>query len=168
MSIVLEVSIVIIVATLLIMGALLLSKYIKSKFPITDYISFKESFELTDIPVVTFRQGKKKLNFILDTGSDECHINLPLVSVLEHKLTNYGKNVTGLEGNKIPCNIINMDISYGGHSFNSDFLVTDLTKVFEGIKKETGVQLHGILGCSFFNRYKYILDFDKMIFYTKK
>ena len=42
-----------------------------------------------------------------------------------------------------------------------------MKEAFGNIKKETGVTIHGILGSDFFTRYKYVLDFDKLIFYKK-
>ena len=34
-------------------------------------MSFRESLDLTDLPIITFRQGKEKINLILDTGSSK-------------------------------------------------------------------------------------------------
>ena len=45
---------------------------------------------------------------------------------------------------------------------------TDMSSSFDVIKRSTGVNIHGILGTAFFNKYKYILDFDKLIAYSKK
>ena len=38
-------------------------------------MSFKEAMDLVELPVVTFYNGDKKLNFLLDTGSNMCVIN---------------------------------------------------------------------------------------------
>ena len=38
-------------------------------------MSFKESMNLTELPIVTFYNGTNKLNFLLDTGSNLCVIN---------------------------------------------------------------------------------------------
>ena len=54
-----------IIVLLAIMGAYILyAAYAKGK----DVMSFKQSMELCDLPIVTFYIGEKKLNFVLDTG----------------------------------------------------------------------------------------------------
>ena len=40
-----------------------------------DAMSFQNSMDLAELPVVTFRQGDKKINFLLDTGSNNCIID---------------------------------------------------------------------------------------------
>ena len=52
-----------IIVLLAVMGAYILyAAYAKSK----DVMSFKQSMELCDLPIVTFYIGEKKLNFVLD------------------------------------------------------------------------------------------------------
>ena len=131
-------------------------------------VSFRETFDLTNLPIITFYQGHHKLNFLLDSGSDMCHINKAILPCLIYKVQEDKRNLSGVgEGSQI-CNVVNMDISYHGVHFNSNFLASDLTDTFEMIKQDTGIQLHGILGCQFFDDYKYIIDFREMIFYSKK
>ena len=48
---------------------LLLLAYIEFSTP-RDYMSFRESLDLADLPIVTFKQGDVKLNLILDTGAN--------------------------------------------------------------------------------------------------
>ena len=40
-----------------------------------DAMSFQNSMDLADAPVVTLYQGDKKINFILDTGATCCTID---------------------------------------------------------------------------------------------
>ena len=42
-----------------------------------------------------------------------------------------------------------------------------MNTVFTSIKNETGVTLHGLIGNSFMQKYKYVLDFDEMVAYSK-
>ena len=50
----------------------MIKKFISKLFDIhPDAMSFKQGMDLTGIPVCTFNQGDKKLNFILDTGSTD-------------------------------------------------------------------------------------------------
>lgn len=131
-------------------------------------MSFRETFDLTNLPIATFYNGKHKLNFLLDSGSDMCHINSCLLDKLKTIPLEAKRNLTGIGNGSQECNLVNMDIIYHGVHFECNFLAADLTEPFNVLKKDTGVQLHGILGCEFFERYKYILDFKEMMFYSKK
>ena len=41
----------------------------------TTTISFKEAMDLVELPIITFYNCNTKLNFLLDTGSNNSHIN---------------------------------------------------------------------------------------------
>lgn len=131
-------------------------------------ISFKESMDLTELPVVTFYNGDKKLNFLLDTGSNDSHINSSILSSLEYReLEGIEKSFVCAGGEATSNKMCEMEITYKNQRFVDTFCITDLDTPFETIKKEDGVQIHGILGSKFFERYKYVLDFGELIAYTK-
>ena len=52
-------------------------------------------------------------------------------------------------------------VAYDSTEYNKDEIVS-------AIKNATGVTIHGVIGNKFMQKYKYILDFDKMIAYSKK
>lgn len=133
-------------------------------------ISFKESLDLTDLPIITVENNGKKLNFLLDTGSNVSHINSNILD----SLSDYSKvpaapteitTVNGVES--IEGSWIELPFYYKKQYFSETFLPLDLTDAFDSIKRDNGVQLHGILGNSFFAKYRYVLDFDDFIAYTK-
>lgn len=130
-------------------------------------ISFKESMDLVEMPIVTFNNANKKLNFLLDTGSNLSYINDSIIDDLEHIKINEVSDVIGIEGNKVTNQLCNMTITYKGHTFKEKFSIASLDNAFNIIKQESGVQIHGILGSKFFERYKYILDFKDLIAYIK-
>lgn len=130
-------------------------------------ISFKESMDLTELPVVTFYNNDQKLNFLLDTGSNDSHINRSILPNLKHEMLHYQKNLIGVEGNLSECLFCNMAITYKDQKFEGDFSVTELDDAFNAIKQESGVQIHGILGSKFFQKYRYVLDFSSLIAYLK-
>lgn len=130
-------------------------------------ISFKEAMDLTELPVVTFYNGDKKLNFLLDTGSNVSHINSSIINLLDHTKTNQKTDTIGMEGNKVSNDICKMTIYYKNQKFEEDFIISDLNDAFDIIKQEDGVQIHGILGSKFFEKYKYTLDFKELTAYIK-
>lgn len=130
-------------------------------------ISFRESMDLTELPIITFYNGDKKLNFLLDTGSNVSHINSSVIHLLDHTKTDQKTDTIGMEGNKVSNDICKMTVYYRNQRFEEDFIISDLNDAFDIIKQEDGVQIHGILGSKFFEKYKYILDFSELIAYIK-
>ena len=131
-------------------------------------MSFRESMDLTELPVVTFYQGDKKINFLLDTGSNNSLINAYCGLDIEFNGTNVESEIYGINGEKIVAKCAKIKFSYKDFTFDYNFRVCDLSNTFETIKKETGVNIHGTLGNQFFKEYSYILDFDKLVAYSKK
>lgn len=133
-------------------------------------MSFKEALDLTDVPIVTFYEGDTKLNFLLDTGSSDSHISQTAAKILQKTPTKIGFSCTTAMG-KTSGDVHQIDaiLSYKGSDYPQTLIVTPTLDVaFEEIKKTSGVQLHGILGSDFFNKYNYVLDFKDMIAYVRK
>ena len=130
-------------------------------------ISFKEAMDLVELPVVTFYNGDTKLNFLLDTGSNVSYINSSIIPLLVHEKTDKEMNTIGIEGNKVSNQFCKMSVTYKNQVFEEEFSIADLDEAFGGVKQESGVQIHGILGSKFFERYKYVRDFKELTAYIK-
>lgn len=131
-------------------------------------MSFKESMDLTELPVVTFYNRDKKLNFLLDTGANMCVINSKILDSLCYESSEVKGTVHGMEGNTINVDYISMEFTYKSKSYKSIFQVIDMQEAFDKVKQESGVTIHGILGSKFFEEYKYVLDFSELIAYSKQ
>lgn len=133
-----------------------------------DIMSFQQSFDLTGLPIVTLQQGENKFNFLLDTGANNNIIDKRVLKDIEYTLNKDMKsNLSGLEGTKNVVDICNISFSYKDKEFPFFYLINDMEVIFNDIKQTTGVTLHGILGSSFFNKYKYVIDFKELIAYSK-
>lgn len=130
-------------------------------------ISFKESLDLTDLPIITLRQGDKRINLLLDTGSTKSVILPSILDTLEYEVTGEVGTIYGMEGNMIETKYINMDLMYNYITYNEKFQVVDMSNAFNSIKQSTGVNIHGILGNSFFEKYGYVIDFKELVAYGK-
>lgn len=130
-------------------------------------ISFKEAIDLVELPVVTFYNGDTKLNFLLDTGSNVSYINSSIIPLLVHEKTDKEMNTIGIEGNKVSNQFCKMSVAYKNQVFEEEFSIADLDEAFGVVKQESGVQIHGILGSKFFEKYKYVLDFKELTAYIK-
>ena len=132
-----------------------------------DEISFRQSYELTDLAIITFYQGTNKFNFMLDTGSTKNIINKSVLRGLDYESTERAANLMGADGNVKEVDICMLTFTYKENSFKFPYLISDMDKAFEHIKKTTGATIHGIIGTEFFNAYKYVLDFEKLVAYSK-
>ena len=152
--------IIIVIAPIIINGV---QDYNKKKVK----MSFKESMNLTELPVITFYNKSTKLNLLLDTGSNECVINSKIIDSLNYTKLDKKGSVFGMEGNSIDIDYISIDFTYNNKSYSSSFQVVDMQDAFDRVKQESGVTIHGILGNLFFEKYKYVLDFKELAAYTK-
>lgn len=134
-----------------------------------DTMSFMESMNLVDLPVVTFFQGNNKFNFLLDTGSSNSIINKAILPNLNHKVTKENAStLMGMDGIKHDVDTCEITVFYKEREYTSEYLIQDMTSPFETIKQTSGVTVHGIIGSKFFNKFKYILDFNELIAYSKE
>lgn len=132
-------------------------------------ISFRESLDLVDLPIVTFKNNNIKLNFLLDTGSNVSYINKEVLSQLQYESTNRIDQFIGASGDVQIVNVIKMSLLYKDKKeYVEQFSTADLSKAFGAIKSENGVSIHGILGNSFFMTYGYVLDFEEKSFYNRR
>ena len=131
-------------------------------------ISFKQALELTDLPIITLYQGSTKYNMLVDTGSNSSYIEKSLLHKLEHTKSDVSKTVISSTSITQDIPIIEASFTYKDHVLETSLGVFDLKDSFARIKKESGVQLHGILGTDICTKYKYIINFKDCLIYTKK
>lgn len=131
-------------------------------------MSFQSSMDLAELPVVTFKQGEKKINFLLDTGSNNCIIDSTFVKTLEHAPLGGETTLMGMEGREQKAGLCVIRMSYKDKEYEYPYVIQNMADTFGSIKKDTGVAIHGILGSKFFNEFKYVLDFEELIAYSKE
>ena len=134
----------------------------------TDVMSFRQGYDLTELPIITLYQGDKKLNFLLDTGSNNSIIDKSVIKDLEYKTTESQSDLSGLGAVKTRVPIYEVTLNHDDQYYTYQYLIADMKGPFDDIKNSTGVALHGILGSKFFDEFRYVLDFVKMVAYSKK
>lgn len=159
--------VIIICVIILIIAAAIITGILAGIKKKNSEISFREAMDLAELPVITFYNGDRKINFLLDTGSNISYLNKSIVSSLVVESTGEESSIIGIEGNKVNCKICKMIIRRKNQEFEEEFSIADLDKAFRIVKEESGVQIHGILGSRFFEKYKYVLDFKDYIAYVR-
>lgn len=131
-------------------------------------MSFRESMDLTNLPIVTFYQGDKKFNFLLDTGASLSVINQSALESIEHTTLEGNGTLFGVDGVKRDVTYASINLTYKNSNYSENFQVLDIQNAIDQVKAESGVNMIGILGSEFFRKYKYILDFNELVAYSKK
>ena len=152
---------------ILILAAL--AGYLGNKIPDANKskVSFMEAYDLTGLPIVTFKQGKTKFNCLLDTGATKSVIVPTMLDILKYADNNNTGTIFGMEGNIIDTKYVNIDFKHKNKEYTEEFQVVDMSNAFEALKNDTGVTIHGIIGGSFFAKYGYVIDYKDFVAYSK-
>lgn len=153
---------------LLLIIALIVAHFMdKSKEKaVRDRMSFRETMDLTGLPIVTFKQGDKKFNFILDTGAYSSIIDSRILDNIEYTPLADTAVGYGIDGKKYTMETVGINLTYKDKQYSDAFRVLDMTASFDSFKKDFGVNVHGLLSSSFFERYKYVLNYEELVAYS--
>jgi hypothetical protein len=105
---------------------------------------------------------------VLDTGSNVCIINKSVIANLKHEIGEKHIGVIGLNGESEAGDTVILPLTYKDWEFDFECWATDISEMASSMKKEYGVTIHGLLGTGFFQKYKYVLDFNEMVAYSLK
>lgn len=125
-------------------------------------IPFQHFQRTTGLPLLIVKAQDKNLCFLLDTGSN--------INVLDRRVANFfhltandtKQRQFGIDGLIQISDAVEFSFSLDEHEYTATFSVLDLSNAFGKVEEESGIQIHGLLGCSFMEQHKWILDFDKL------
>lgn len=133
---------------------------------VKDKMSFRETMDLTGLPIVTFKQGDKKFNFILDTGAFSSIIDSRVLSNMNYTPIEGTSVGYGIDGKEHVMERVGVVLTYKDKNYSDVFRVLDMTASFDSFKRDYGVNVHGLLSSSFFERYKYVLNYEELVAYS--
>lgn len=118
------------------------------------------------LPLLIVKAQAKNLCFLLDTGSN--------INVLDRRVAEFfqlsggtaKQRQFGIDGELQTTDVVELDFSLEEQEYKANFSVMDLSSAFGKVEEESGIQIHGLLGCSFMEQQKWILDFEKLCLYT--
>lgn len=133
----------------------------------THVVSFKPALQTTSLPIVSFKQGDVELNFMLDTGANCSLIDSNILNEIAYTV-NKEDNVSfsGCTGEEIQAYSADVEFEFDGKKFKDTFTVTDLTPAFS-MHQENGININGVLGNIFMQKYHIVLDFKDNLVYIK-
>ena len=118
------------------------------------------------LPLIIVKAQAKNLCFLLDTGSN--------INVLDRRVAEFfqlsggtaKQRQFGIDGELQTTDVVELAFSLEEQEYKANFSVMDLSSAFGKVEEESGIQIHGLLGCSFMEQQKWILDFEKLCLYT--
>lgn len=108
--------------------------------------------------------SKPNLCFLIDTGATH---NIVFSYVYE-EISQYFSALQdtsclmGIEGSQQEVSQVEASISFDNRESRVTFSVMDANAAILQIQKESGIQIHGILGIPFLTQNKWILDFNNL------
>ena len=123
-------------------------------------------FQHLSLPLLIVKAQAKNLCFLLDTGSN--------INVLDRRVAEFfqlsggtaKQRQFGIDGKLRTTDVVELAFSLEEQEYKANFSVMDLSSAFGKVEEESGIQIHGLLGCSFMEQQKWILDFEKLCLYT--
>ena len=127
-------------------------------------ITIKGVLNDVHLPIIEVEVQNMHLHFILDTGSTNCILDERVIIPLEDHINYAGKyELQGIEGNAIPSLQGILSFVCCGKVYQQTFCFMSLKKPFEAIKRDSGIEVHGILGTDFLMANKWIIDFKEEV-----
>lgn len=126
-------------------------------------IPIEYSLNKLGLPLIV-TSSKPNLCFLIDTGATH---NIVFSYVYE-ELPQYfsvlqdTSCLMGIEGTQQKANQVDTSISFDNKESRVTFSVMEANAAILQVQKESGVQIHGILGIPFLTQNKWILDFNNL------
>lgn len=130
---------------------------------------FEDSIIDVKLPIIPIKVGNKRMNFVVDSGSDLNHINKNDLKKVKHTMLEKYSELYGKEGNKVLVPYCSLNLVYTKDcKFNDvEFLVTDLSGAFDNMEKEHNIKVHGIIGSQFLRDMGFVIDYAESTIYLK-
>ena len=118
-------------------------------------ILLQQSLIQVGLPLLIVKAQAKNLCFLLDTGSN--------INVLDKRVAEFFQLSEGTaQQQQFGIDVVKLTFSLEEREYKADFSVMDLSSAFGKVEEESGIQIHGLLGCSFMEQQKWGLDFEKL------
>lgn len=116
----------------------------------------------TGLPLLIVKAQAKHLRFLLDTGSNINVLDKRVAEFFRLSKSFIHQKQFGIDGTLQTSAVVEMTFSLEEREYKADFSVMDLSSAFGKVEEESDIQIHGLLGCSFMEQQKWILDFEKL------
>lgn len=129
----------------------------------------KTGLPLITIELTTDAGNKGNLCFLIDTGAT---INIIYKFVCKHFTKSFielegSSSMIGFEGQEHKTQYVGITFQQDGKEYSGVFSVLEEYKGMKHIEKESGIQVHGVLGMPFLTANGWIIDLNKLVISSK-
>lgn len=128
-------------------------------------VSFKKHFKKIKVPLIKMKVGEELHYFLVDSGATDNVISKSFFDTIDHKCFNdlhYAKPIVSANGTTKECPYMETTLSFKRDYFEDiPFLITDIKDAVDFIKEKSNITIVGILGSTFFDKYRWAIDFDE-------
>lgn len=135
-------------------------------------VSFKKHFGKVNVPLIKMKINGQLRYFLVDTGSEMSILSSEVFETLPKesysKVIGQSVSVTGFTGKTDEKPVILTNLSFKNDKYEDvSFIISDISYVFNYIKDNSKIEIAGILGSYFFNKYRWSIDFDERCIWIK-
>lgn len=131
-------------------------------------ISFRNSIDTLELPIITVRYNNLNLFFLLDSGSNPNYICANVVDPHREEITLADESsFYGFDGKEYPVSVVKIPFHIGRKKYQGTFYILSTSIGFDKIEQETGVKISGIIGTRFFIKNGWVLDFSQGAVYSR-
>lgn len=125
----------------------------------------KKRFKAYSIPengmmYIKGHQNGKELNLLLNTGSEDNIIDSKVLSCLDVKEYDWHRTMRSIDTTVSASSIYPIDFTIDNCNLCTHFVGVNV-HTFQEVKTLWDIELHGMLGCAFFNKYKCSINYKK-------
>lgn len=125
-------------------------------------VSLNSILSKLGLPLLIVKAQAKNLCFLLDTGSNINVLDKRVAEFFQLSGETAQQQQFGIDGTLQITDVVEMTFSLEEREYKAAFSVMDLSSAFGKVEEESGIQIHGLLGCSFMEQQKWVLDFEKL------
>ncbi|MDY4930812.1 MAG: aspartyl protease [Alistipes shahii] len=125
-------------------------------------VSLNSILSKLGLPLLIVKAQAKNLCFLLDTGSNINVLDKKVAEFFQLSSGTVQRQQFGIDGTLQITDVVEMTFSLEEREYKAAFSVMDLSSAFGKVEEESGIQIHGLLGCSFMEQQKWVLDFEKL------
>lgn len=129
-------------------------------------VSLNSILSKLGLPLLIVKAQAKNLCFLLDTGSNINVLDKKVAEFFQLSSGTVQRQQFGIDGTLQITDVVEMTFSLEEREYKAAFSVMDLSSAFGKVEEESGIQIHGLLGCSFMEQQKWVLDFEKLCLFT--
>lgn len=118
------------------------------------------------MPIILLEVGQNKILFLIGIEAIRRIINKTIFKQLNnsfiHKIPNKTIQISGIENTEKQGSVYELKFKIDDQTYIQEFVANSLIEASSEMMKNSGLQIHGILGTDFLFKNQWIIDFENL------